>query len=191
MKLILGSSSKFRRMVMDELGLDYEVVSPEIDEKAIRLSDPDELVLAIANAKATAVAVQVVGPALIIASDQVVVWNGQIREKPTSEEQAREFIRSYSEHPAVIVNGLVVLNTETGMRAQGIAAMHTWYMPMPEDIVELLASHEHAMLSAGALRFENPIMQQFMIHTDGTIDLALGLPKNLLHTLLAEAQTQS
>lgn len=186
MKLILGSSSKFRRQVMDELGLQYDTVSPDIDEKAIRFSDPDELVLAIANAKADAVCMHVHEPALVITSDQVVVWNGEIREKPTSIEQAREFIRSYSEHPAVIVNGMTVTNTETGKRVQGVEAMHAWYMPIPEIHVELLATHDNALLSAGGLRFENPIMQKFMIHTDGSRDIALGLPKKLLTKLLSE-----
>lgn len=186
MKIILGSSSKFRRMVMDEMGLQYEVISPDIDEKAIRFADPDELVLAIANAKADAVVQQVSEAALVITSDQVVVWNGQIREKPESFDQAKEFIKSYGEHPAVIVNGMTVTNTVTGKRVEGVEAMHAWYMPIPEDIAELLASEENGMQSAGALRFENPIMQKLMIHTDGSRDIALGLPIKLLKKLLSE-----
>ncbi len=186
MKLILGSSSKFRCMVMDEMGLKYEVISPAINEKAIRFSDPDELVLAIANAKADAVVKHVIEPALVICSDQVVVWNGEIREKPESVEQAKNFIRSYSEHPAMIVNGMTVTNTETGKRVQGVEAMHAWYMPIPDDIVELLASGENGMLSAGALRFEHPMMQEFMIYTDGSRNIALGLPKKMLTKLLSE-----
>lgn len=186
MKLILGSSSKFRRMVMDEFGVPYEVVSPDIDEKAIRSTDPDELVLAIANAKADAVAAHISEPALIIASDQVVVWNGEIREKPISLEQAKDFLRSYSEHPAIMLNCLVVLNSETGKRVQSVEAMHVWYLPIPEDVIELLADHEHTFLSAGALRFENPLMKKYMIHTDGSLDHALGLPKKILQKLLKE-----
>ena len=92
MKLILGSSSQFRRAVMDELGFEYEVMAPEIDEKAIRIDDPDALVLAIAHAKADALVGAVEGEALIITSDQVVVWNGQIREKPQDREEAKRFI---------------------------------------------------------------------------------------------------
>ena len=68
-------------MVMDELGLAYDVISPDIDEKAIREADPEKLVLAIAHAKADAVSAQVKEPSIVIASDQVVVWNGQIRER--------------------------------------------------------------------------------------------------------------
>ncbi len=186
MKLILGSSSKFRRSVMDELGVHYEVVVPDIDEKAIRSNDPDELVLAIANAKADAVVARVQEPAFVITSDQVVVWNGQIREKAESIEQAKEFIRSYSEHSAVVVNGMTVTNTETGKRVHSVEAMHVWYMPIPEDIIDLIASEPDTMLSAGALRFESSIWQKFMIHTDGSADHAMGLPKKQLFDLFKQ-----
>ncbi len=55
MKIILGSSSSGRKMVMEELGkelgFDFDVMIPDIDEKTIRLDNPRELVMAIAHAK--------------------------------------------------------------------------------------------------------------------------------------------
>jgi len=54
-------------------------------------------------------------PVLVITSDQVIVCNGQLREKPESEAQCREFLRSYSLHPAEAIVGVVVTNTKTGL----------------------------------------------------------------------------
>ncbi len=173
-------------MVMDELGLAYDVISPDIDEKAIREADPEKLVLAIAHAKADAVSAQVKEPSIVIASDQVVVWNGQIREKPVSKEQAREFIKSYGKQPATIINGMVVTNTKTGKRAEGLCAMHIWYNPISDADAASLAEYDGVMDCAGALRSENPAMMQFMSKTDGSFDIARGLPKKLLGKLLQE-----
>lgn len=52
--------------------------------------------------------------ALVITSDQVIVYQGQIREKPEDEAQAREFLRSYEHHPAEAIVGVAVTNTKTG-----------------------------------------------------------------------------
>jgi septum formation protein len=95
MRLILGSSSKFRQRLLRELGyLDFEIMVPDIDEKAVTVavmrshSPPDQLVLAIARAKAEKLK-SILGKeadAILITCDQVVVYQGQIREKPESKE---------------------------------------------------------------------------------------------------------
>jgi septum formation protein len=190
MKLILGSSSQFRRAVMDELGFEYEVMAPEIDEKAILIDDPDALVLAIAHAKADALVGAVEGEALIITSDQVVVWNGEIREKPQDREEAKRFIMSYGEHPAVIINGLVVTHVPSGRRVELVSAMHTWYMPIPDLAAEEILDTSDVMFCAGGLQTEHPLFRHFMIHTDGSDDHAMGLPKGELLKLLTEFKYQ-
>src|SRR3989338_4937745 len=99
MKIILGSGSKSRRQILSDLGYEFEIVLPDIDEKSIRDADPSKLVLKIANAKADKVLKMVSGPYLIITGDQVVNCNGKILEKPVDAAQAREFIRGYHLYP--------------------------------------------------------------------------------------------
>ena len=92
MRIVLGSGSRYRQQLLREMGYDFEVVSPRIDEKAIRLTDPAELALALAHAKADAVVADLQSPALVITADQVVAHAGQIREKPASAEEARRIL---------------------------------------------------------------------------------------------------
>ena len=79
MTLILGSKSLGRQTVLKEAGYAFEVVTADIDEKAIRLSDPEKLVLALAHAKADAILKKIAGPGMLITADQVTVCNGEIR----------------------------------------------------------------------------------------------------------------
>ncbi|XP_057760483.1 uncharacterized protein LOC130980857 [Arachis stenosperma] len=72
-QIILGSSSKARRQILAEMGYEFTIMTADIDEKSIRKEKPEDLVMALAEAK-------------------VVVYQGIIREKPTSEKEAREFI---------------------------------------------------------------------------------------------------
>lgn len=112
-RIILGTASSSRRFVMDQLckehSFSYEVLKADIDEKAIRHEQPQQLVLALAHAKADAI-IQALqqqqqqetgtsqpgssssssGAGLLITCDQVVVHDGQIREKPEDVEEAHK-----------------------------------------------------------------------------------------------------
>lgn len=59
MRVILGSSSPWRKEVLKILGYEFDCMSPDIDEKSIRDSDPHKLTLKIAHAKADALLPQV------------------------------------------------------------------------------------------------------------------------------------
>lgn len=50
-KIILGSSSMARRQILAEMGYEFEIVTADIDEKSIRREKPEELVMALAEAK--------------------------------------------------------------------------------------------------------------------------------------------
>src|ERR1035437_10016311 len=107
MKIILGSSSAGRKLIMGELaqefGFDFEVMSPDIDEKAVRSDSPSDMVMAIANAKVDVLISKIKEPAILICSDQVVLYEGKIREKPVDEKEAREFLQSYAVvHPETL-----------------------------------------------------------------------------------------
>lgn len=71
MEIILGSQSKGRRGVLERAGYTFDVMSADIDERAIRRDDPKELTRALARAKADALLPKIVGQALLVTSDQM------------------------------------------------------------------------------------------------------------------------
>jgi len=83
-------------------------MSPDIDEKAIRSSDPREMVLLIARAKSAALKERLTDPAILITCDQVISCDGQVREKPETTERAYQYLESYATHPAECICGVVV-----------------------------------------------------------------------------------
>lgn len=121
MNIILGSSSRFRQEMLSQMGYQFSIVSPDIDEKAIRDADPHKLVMAIALAKAEAILSKIQEPVIVITADQVVTFKGEIREKPTSEKEARNFLSSYGESPIETINAVVVTNSKTNRLLAPIA----------------------------------------------------------------------
>lgn len=187
MKIILGSSSPWRKKILLEMMSDFEVMSPEIDEKAIRRGDPRELVLAIARAKAEALIEKVHEPALIITADQVVVWNGMVREKPASEAEARYFLRSAHEHPSETVNGVVVSNTATGRQVSGNESSKIFFRAIPEAVIDRLVEIGAVYKCAGGFTSEDELLIDYVDHVEGSMDSVTGLPKKFLEKLLSEA----
>src|SRR5256885_864497 len=105
--LILGSTSRYRRELLERLRLPFQTVSPEVDETPLAGETPHALSLRLALAKAQAVAALHPG-AVVIGSDQVPELDGLPLSKPGNHERATEQLRQMSGrqmnfHPAVSV----------------------------------------------------------------------------------------
>ncbi|EGG23404.1 maf family protein [Cavenderia fasciculata] len=161
-------------------------MSPDIDEKAIRHADAKTLTLLISRAKADALVDKVTEPSLLICSDQVIVHNGVIREKPVTADECREYLRSYEHSPAVCVVSVVVVNTLTGKRVEGtdIATQH--FNKIPEHAIEALIAQGDVMHCAGGFTVEH--MEEYTNRLEGEIECVTGLPKTLTVKLLEEAK---
>ncbi len=188
MKIILGSGSKWRADELRKAGIEFTQMSPDINEKMIRDTDPKKLTLAIARAKAKAILGTIHEPALVITADQVVMYEGAIREKPENKEEALEFISSYADHPAEVVNGIVVTNTETGKTVEAIDRSTVSYKPSLKDVALEVVEKSYAMTCAGALVTENPLMLAHEKERTGGDDSFNGLPIALVQKMLKEAE---
>lgn len=192
MKIILGTASQQRREVFEEMGYkDFEVMTANIDEKTIRRKDPAELTMALAKAKADALLARVHDPALLITADQVIECDGEIREKPRDEKQAREYLRTCHESPVRIINGVVVTNTKTGKQVIVHDSTTVIFRRIPEEIIERLIQEGNVYSWAGAFAVENPVFVPYVENIVGEDGSARGLPKALVARLINEAQEES
>ncbi len=85
---ILGSASPWRQTILQQHGFDFIVKPANIDEKAIRHHDPQQLVQLLAMAKARAL-IPHHRDQIIVTCDQVVYCQNEIREKPENEAEAK------------------------------------------------------------------------------------------------------
>ena len=194
MKLILGSQSPSRRLALETAGYvfeeDFTLISPDIDEKQIRHPDFRKLPMLIAHAKADALVERlgICANTLLITGDQVVEYNGQLREKPESEAEAREFLASYRTGPAQTNSAVVVTNMETGIRASGIDIAMTHFKYLPDEVINVLAVDEGIRNSAGAFLIEHEVMAPYIDYISGDPDSVMGLPMGLVGQLIEAAR---
>ncbi|KAH7851978.1 hypothetical protein Vadar_019087 [Vaccinium darrowii] len=195
-KIILGSSSMARRQILAEMGYEFEIVTADIDEKSIRREKPEELVMALAEAKADAIISKLkisshveddAYSTLLITADTVVVYEGAIREKPMSKEEARQFIKGYSGGHVTVVGSVLVTNLVTGTRKGEWDRAEVYFHDIPNEVIDSLVEEEVMLNVAGGLMLEHPLTLPFVDTVLGTADCVMGLPKALTEKLILQA----
>ncbi len=188
MKLILGSASRWRRQILKEAGFEFVVMAADIDEKKIRHADPVVLALEIAKAKAEALLPKIQEPALLITTDQIVVCNGEVFEKPCDPDEARRFMHCYNAHPASTITAVVVTNCATGKQVSGVDVVSVEFHRIPEAEMERLIVDKEIFFCAGGFQVEglNGELNQYIKTVDGDVDSVKGLPMQLLNKLFDE-----
>lgn len=114
-RIVLASSSTYRKALIARLGLDCRTVAPDIDERALPAEAPAATALRLAEAKARRIAEREPAAliALIIGSDQVAVMNGQAIGKPGTHAAAVRQLQAMSGKTVVFHTALCLLNSET------------------------------------------------------------------------------
>lgn len=186
MKIILGSQSQGRKQMLEEMGLRFEVMVSSIDEKAIRFDDPSQLVAALARAKAEALLPLITDPALLITSDQVVVWQDEIREKPENEDEARRFLEGYSIAPARTVTSVTVTDTQSGKNRTEVDIATVHFHPFTLWEIEDIINQGEIFQLAGVFTIEGELWEKHIDRIEGTRDSIIGLPKAITRRLLEE-----
>lgn len=152
-KLILASTSPYRRELLARLGLPFEVANPQTDESALANETPEALALRLSEAKARAVA-ESYPDALIIGSDQVATVGGQVYGKPGTHERAVEQLRALSGKTVNFFTGLCLFNAQTGKSdVRGIPTLVT-FRELSDAEIDNYLRREPAYNCAGSAKSE-------------------------------------
>ncbi|HSD12875.1 MAG TPA: Maf family protein [Patescibacteria group bacterium] len=169
--IILGSSSHWRANELKALGLPFVVMAADIDEKAIRHPDPAILTWHIAVAKASVLLARVTEPSWLITCDQVAVFRGEIREKPSDGGEARRWLAEYGTgEPVSTVTTVVVTDTATRRSVHATDVARAWFDPLPERAVESALSRGDVLGSCGAFTIDDPDLAPFVSLIEGDGD---------------------
>lgn len=112
-KIVLASTSVFRKQLLEKLNIEFETASPDIDESALPGETPQQLVERLSLLKAKAIANDF-PDSLIIGSDQVACNDGKILNKPGNFEKALKQLQDASGKAVTFYTGLTVFNSSNG-----------------------------------------------------------------------------
>ncbi len=151
--LILGSTSRYRRELLQRLRLPFEVVSPQVDETPRPGEAPAALAMRLALAKAQAVAAQR-PDAVVIGSDQVADLEGEPIGKPGTHERATTQLRRLSGRRAVFQTAVAVVRAATGFAQVRLAPVTVHFRALGDDEIERYLRLEEPYDCAGSAKCE-------------------------------------
>lgn len=151
--LVLASSSRSRRDLLERLGIRFRQDAPHIDETALPGETPKELVLRLAQAKATAVGAAHPG-AIIIGSDQVAVHGHVMLGKPGDRDEAIRQLLDCSEQEIRFLTSVCVLDSRTSVTEQYIDVTTVRFRALTLQRVQSYIDREQPLDCAGSFRAE-------------------------------------
>lgn len=182
-KIWLASKSPRRAELLTRLGLEYEILTAEVDETVD--GEPSACVETLAKRKADAGA-EKAGAGWVLAADTLVFLDGKALGKPEDEQDAKRMLRALSGRTHQVLTGMCLKNAATGesfVRHDG--ALITFDEMMDEEIAAYVASGE-PMDKAGAYGIQG-LGGAYIAHMQGDYYATVGLSLCGLRKLLKTA----
>lgn len=155
--LVLGSTSRYRRELLERLRVPFVVESPDVDETPLSGESPRELALRLALAKARAVARRH-PQAVVIGSDQVADLGGEPLGKPGTHERALEQLRRMRGQTVLFQTAVAVVCEATGFEQLELAPVSVRFRRLDEGLDDAEIEHylraERPYDCAGAAKSE-------------------------------------
>lgn len=182
--LILASSSARRKELLEQVGLSFEIFSPDIDESVRADESIDAYVKRLAEAKAHAVLTQCPN-ATVIAADTSLSLDGQIIGKPESKQHAFEIWTALSGRQHQVLSGVCVANAKK-IKSNVVATFVSFQHLSHADMEKYWATGE-PVGKAGGYAIQG-YAAQFIPAITGSYSNVVGLPLHETLQLLAEFQ---
>jgi septum formation protein len=152
-KLILGSTSPYRRELLARLRVPFEVAAPDVDETPHAGETPKQLACRLAMAKARAVAAQF-PDCVVIGSDQVADLDGKTLGKPGTHARATVQLRQMRGQAVIFQTAVAVVCHETGFAQMDLAQVKVLFRDLSDDEIETYLLAETPYDCAGSAKSE-------------------------------------
>lgn len=183
--IVLASGSRYRRELLQRLGIDFETWSPDLDESALPGEAPRQTAVRLARLKAEAGTARF-PESWIIGSDQVAELDGRPINKPGSLEAARAQLRELSGRTVLFHTGLCLFHPRYGRRHERLVTTETGFRRLTEAEIDRYLAREPAIDCAGSAKSEG-LGISLLERLSGDDPTALvGLPLIALSALLRE-----
>lgn len=150
--IVLGSTSPFRKTLLEKLNIPFECAKPNIDETAKESESPIALVERLAIEKAKAITG--FSDALIIGSDQVALCDGKILGKPHNFENAVKQLTQFSGKAVIFYTGLCVLDSANNTVHSLVEPFTVHFNDLSQNEIENYINAEEPFNCAGSFKSE-------------------------------------
>ena len=179
--MVLASSSPQRKKLLTEMGYEFDVVSPDIDETPRVGEVAPDLVVRLAKSKAAAVLKKLEGDVVVVGADSVVAVGSEILGKPKDVHEAREMLNLLSgARHSVFTGYCLATKTET---VSGFDEAQLWFHQISSEQLDKYLDTGDWAGKAGACSLQGE-SKGFVQRIEGEESTIVGLPTNLVSQAL-------
>ena len=183
MEIVLASASPRRKKLMEETGIKFKVISPNIDETVNEKTTPQNYAKCLAERKAAAV-LPMVSDSIIIAADTIVVYRKKIIGKPKDKKDATRILNMLSGKKHFVYTGVCVINTKTNQKFVGYEKSAVTFNILSEKKINGYLRTSNYLDKAGGYNAEDSSSKIFIKSIEGSKTNVVGLPMELLFSYL-------
>ena len=152
--LILASTSRYRRDLLQRLGLPFECVAPGADEARLPGEPAAAMAARLARVKAEAVAAQYPA-AIVIGSDQVALRGTDVLGKPGTVERCHEQLRASSGHEVVFLTAVHVIDGSAGRTESHVDRTVVKFRELSDAEIDRYIERDNPLDCAGGFKAES------------------------------------
>ena len=152
-KIILASSSKHRKKLLNQLKIKFTTKSPDIDESRRKNENVDEFVRRLSYEKALKVAKNERGP-IVIGSDEIAVLGNKVYGKPLTKSVAIQQLQAISNKNIIFKTGLCVIDTSAHKKYLSLTNYNVKMRKLSIDEIHSYINKEDILNCAASIKIE-------------------------------------
>ena len=183
-KIILASTSKHRKELLEKSGLEFEVVPCSYEEDMTLDLIPSELAKHLSCEKAKSVAGDF-EDAVIISADTFVSFQDKVIGKPHTVEKAQQTLRTLSGQTHSVFTGFTIIDTKEDRTISKVVETLVTFKEVPDDTINNYIKNGNPLKYAGSYTLGD-IMDDFIERIEGDHSNIIGLPVDAVVETLEE-----
>ncbi len=185
-KIVLASASPRRRELLQNMGLDFEIITSDGAEQVFENELPQDTVKRLSSEKALNVAKRApYDDCIVIGADTVVAIDGKILGKPVDEGDAKRMLTLLSGRTHKVYTGVSVIETTSGERVSDYVETEVKFVNLTERQIEKYVSSGEPMDKAGAYGIQD-LGAMLVEKINGDYFNVVGLPVSRLARILRD-----
>lgn len=173
-KLILASNSPRRKKILSEMGLEYEIIPSNYDEKLETDDFSYDKIEDLATQKCLDVVRRTRNDSLVLAADTVVVLHNKILGKPHTKENAYKMLKELSGQTHMVVTSICGINTKTNRAATMSTTSYVRFKELNDDMIHFYVDTFTPLDKAGSYGIQE-LPPNYLDKFEGSFENIVGL----------------